>query len=83
LTEHFAPTVLIDGRTLQPQGWMWVLSFALAGCEWADEEMKKPEFKAQIAAGLRAMKIAEAEAELAYCEAKSRTLRVALAKLQQ
>jgi hypothetical protein len=28
---RFAPSVVVDGRTVQPEGWMWVLSFALAG----------------------------------------------------
>ena len=27
----FAPSVIVDGRTITPAGWMWVISFALAG----------------------------------------------------
>jgi len=40
----FAPTVLIDGVTLTPEGWMWILSFALAGIPWAVRAAMKPEF---------------------------------------
>lgn len=33
--EGFAPSVVVDGRIVTPPGWMWVLGFALSGCEWA------------------------------------------------
>jgi len=34
----FAPTVVMPGgRTVTPEGWMWVLGFAMAGCKWAIE----------------------------------------------
>ncbi len=45
----FAPSAVIDGRTVTPAGWMWVISFALAGCEWAVTEASKPEFRVQVA----------------------------------
>ena len=37
--EKFSPTVMIDGMTYTPTGWMWVLSFALAGVPWAVEQV--------------------------------------------
>lgn len=46
--ERFAPTVLIDGKTVTPAGWIWVLGFALGGCKWAIKEADKPEFRQTI-----------------------------------
>lgn len=42
--ERFAPSVSINGRTITPPGWVWVLGFAIGGCKWAIEEAEKPEF---------------------------------------
>lgn len=42
--ESFAPTVMIDGRCYTPEGWMWVLSFALAGIPWAIKKCLDPEY---------------------------------------
>lgn len=33
--ETFSPTVMVDGFVVKPEGWMWVLAFALGGCGWA------------------------------------------------
>lgn len=39
---RFAPTVAMPGGgTVTPEGWMWVLGFALAGCEWAIEAAER------------------------------------------
>jgi len=46
--ESFAPTVLIDGKTITPPGWMWVFAFAIGGCEWAIRECDTEKFKTQV-----------------------------------
>ena len=43
-TEFFAPTVLIDGKTYAPEGWMWILAFAFQGIPWAVKKVLDPEF---------------------------------------
>ena len=42
--ERFAPTIEINGETITPAGWMWVLAFALRGVPWALIEVRKPGF---------------------------------------
>ena len=42
--ETFHPAVIIDGQTVHPEGWMYILAFAIAGIPWAIEEASKPEF---------------------------------------
>jgi hypothetical protein len=44
----FAPTVLIDGQTVTPPGWMWVLAYAAAGCKWAMRECETDAWKAAV-----------------------------------
>lgn len=45
MRERFAPGVVIDGRRVEPPGWVWVLAFARAGCPWAVEKvLEDPEF---------------------------------------
>lgn len=47
--EKIAPSILLaNGETYVPEGWMWVLAFALKGVPWALEEADKPEFRAHI-----------------------------------
>lgn len=74
-TERFAPTIVIDGRTVQPAGWMWVLGFALAGVPWAIKEAETPEFKARAAEWRRANRNAEIEERIALHEAQIARLR--------
>jgi len=46
MTESFAPSVVVPGwGTYEPPGWMWVLGFALGGCEWAIKEAGTEEFR--------------------------------------
>ncbi len=66
----FAPSVMVDGRALTPAGWMWVLSFAMAGCEWAEKDIRKPEFAEKVARWARERRAAEAEQEIAHFEAR-------------
>lgn len=77
-TATFAPTIVIDGRTVQPAGWMWVLGFALAGVKWAMDEAETPEFRARAADGMRAMRNRETEAEIAALEQRLADLRLSL-----
>ncbi len=43
-----APGVVMDGKVVYPEGWMWVLGFALAGCRWAEEEVARPHFDEKV-----------------------------------
>jgi len=67
---NFAPTIQIDGQTVTPKGYMWVLGFALAGCDWAIKEASKPEFLKTVRAGLEQEAIKRLEAEIARYESK-------------
>lgn len=51
MIESFSPGVVIDGRTYYPAGWMWLLAFSRAGCEWAERQIVENEadFKRQMA----------------------------------
>ena len=40
----FHPHMIVDGRAVPIEGWMVVLSFALAGVPWAMEAADKPGF---------------------------------------
>ncbi len=42
--EKFAPTAVIDGVTVTPEPWMWILSYALNGVAWAVEEASSTQF---------------------------------------
>ena len=74
----FAPSVIVDGRTITPAGWMWVIGFALAGCDWAVTEASKPEFRAQVADWMRERKRIEAEQEIAALEQRIANIRVTM-----
>lgn len=75
---RFAPSVVVDGRTVQPEGWMWVLSFALAGVPWAVETASTPEFSERCRTGLKAMRDREAESEIAHLERRIAVLKADL-----
>jgi hypothetical protein len=49
----FAPRVVVDGVTITPPGWMWVLAFALNGCKWAIETADTDEFRSTVRDWLR------------------------------
>lgn len=42
--KNITPTVNVDGESVSIEGWMFVLSFALAGIEWAVKEACDPKF---------------------------------------
>ena len=72
MAESFAPTVTMPGGgTVAPEGWMWVLGFALAGCEWAIEaaerdglHQKAMDYRRRQRIYWQEQKVAEAEARL-------------------
>jgi len=48
MKETFAPGINVNGRTYTPEGWEWILGFALAGCQWAIDIAGEPEFLEKI-----------------------------------
>lgn len=74
----FAPSLIVDGRKVTPAGWMWILGFALGGCEWAVIEASKPEFRALVADWLRERKRAEAEMEIEALEQRIANIRASI-----
>lgn len=40
----FSPGAVVDGVTVTPESWMWVLVFALQGIPWAVEAVSDPSF---------------------------------------
>jgi hypothetical protein len=74
----FAPTIMVDGRSVAPEGWMWVLCFALAGCEWAVVEADKPEFREFVAAWIQRHKRDEALQEIAALEDRIDNIKASL-----
>lgn len=74
--QTFAPSVQMPGGgVVTPPGWMWVLGFALGGCQWAIEEADKPEFKARIRADLEAQKQRRIDEQIADLETKLAALK--------
>lgn len=61
--ESFAPSVHVPERRINgwtapaydftPEGWEWILAFALRGCGWAVEEASKPEFRRRVIESLK------------------------------
>lgn len=68
--ERFAPTVMVPTpsgpRAYAPEGWMWVLAFALRGCEWAVEEASTPEFRERVRAFLKDRAIARIQDQIEW-----------------
>ena len=72
----FAPSVVMPGgRVVQPEGWMWILGYALAGCQWTLDKADTAEFKAQVLEGRKAMRDRELESEIAHLECRLAELR--------
>ncbi len=78
MPESFAPGVMIHGTRVTPPGWVWVLGFALGGCEWAIREADTKEFKEIIRTYYGDQSRREAEAEVARLEQRLRELRAKL-----
>jgi len=71
----FAPTIIVNGETITPKGYEWVLGFALHGCEWAIKEDSKPEF-------LNTMRGLLADEKLEKLEALIQTYKDSIAELE-
>lgn len=50
---NFSPSIVVDGITITPKGYEWILGFAMHGCEWAIKEASKPEFLEMIRVNLK------------------------------
>ena len=71
MSNTFAPTVKMrDGRTVTPRGWMWVMGFALAGCDWAIKEASTEEFRQLVRDDVAAAERAEKLQLVKYYEEK-------------
>lgn len=66
----FAPSVLVDGKTVTPPGWMWVLAFAIRDVPWAVAEVCKPDFEQRIRDWHHELRTTQAEATVAALEAR-------------
>lgn len=64
----FAPSVIIDGDSYTPPGWMWVLGFALGGVEWALRESDTQEFRETVRAWTAKQKCLKLERQIAHYE---------------
>jgi hypothetical protein len=77
----FAPTVVMPGGgTVTPEGWMWVLGFALAGCEWAIEAAERDNLHQKAMDYLRRRRIYWQEKEVSEAEERLATAQARLAK---
>lgn len=79
----FAPTVVMPGGgTVTPEGWMWVLGFAMAGCEWAIEAAERDGLQQKAMDYQRRQRIYWQEGEIRELEARLAQARKQLAYLQ-
>ena len=82
MTESFAPSVNVPGYgTVTPPGWMWVLGFAIGGCEWAIKEAGTEEFRIQVRKWYREQDMIRTEAYVVDLEKKLCRARLALEEL--
>lgn len=83
MTVKFAPTVVVDGQTVTPEGWMWVLAFAIRGVKWALDECEKPEFdlRGKMRDYYKRKKAYEINDEIVELESRLNDLRRELASL--
>lgn len=81
--EKFAPSVKLGRDTVTPPGWMWILGFALGGCEWAIKEADKPEFRAMVRRDLRRRKREELVSALKEHESRAEELRAEIHQLDR
>lgn len=81
---RFAPTVTMPGGgTVTPEGWMWVLGFALAGCEWAIEAAERDNLHQKAMDYLRRQRIYWQEKEVIEAEDRLAKAKAALALSRQ
>lgn len=78
----FSPSVNVDGQTYTPPGWLWVLAFAVGGCEWAIAETETPEFKAQMRKWQDTRRAIDVDNEIAVMEKRLEQLHRERAQLK-
>jgi hypothetical protein len=39
MKDTIKPAVLVNGRTIYPTGFEWLLAFAIKGCKWAEDAL--------------------------------------------
>ncbi len=82
MSESFSPAVNIPGvGTVTPPGWMWVLSFAIGGCEWAIKEAGTEEFRNRARQWYREQKMTRMENYVIHLEEKLCQARIALEEM--
>jgi len=82
MSESFAPSVKIPGvGTVTPPGWMWVLSFAIGGCEWAIKEAGTEEFRNRAREWYREQEMTRMESYVIHLEEKLCQARIALEEM--
>lgn len=74
--ETIAPSVMINGRSYTPPGWMWIVAFAIGGAEWALKQVDTQEFHETVQTWIAEHKCQNLEKQIADCEQH-------LAKLRQ
>lgn len=79
--ETFAPSIVIDGQTVTPDGWQWILAFAIRGCDWAIEEASKPEFREGVVKCLMERERKRIEASIEHHFKMIETLKKELGRL--
>jgi len=83
LTESSSPSVVVPGiGTYTPPGWMWVLWFALGGCEWAIKEAGTEEFREIAREWYRQQKIDNKKRYVAKLERQLERARIELEELK-
>lgn len=73
--ESFAPTIHVNDETVTPKGYVWILGFSLAGCDWALEKANKPEFREMVKADLKKEKVIELEKAIERYESRINEIR--------
>ena len=83
--KRILPGVVIDGVTFHPPGWMWILAFAINGCEWALRDVEDPAFdlRGRIQEYFRQRRVDGAEREIKRLEQRLSAVRLELSGLKQ
>jgi len=83
MDKHIPLSVCVDGQTVYPPGWMFVVGLALGGAAWAVEECDKPEFKERIKNWQHEQKVLQKEQQCCSLEESLRVAKADLAKLKE
>ena len=78
MVDSFAPAVIIDGETIYPKGYEWVLGFALGGCKWAIDKADTEEFRQLIREDLERQAKDRIANQIKYYESETKKLKLEL-----